>query len=43
MPMQLSAALALERRIAVDHMQSDDVRIGLAAFRSRQEPLFTGH
>ncbi len=42
MQMDLDAALALERRIAVDHMQSEDVQIGLAAFRSRQKPVFTG-
>lgn len=42
MQMELPAALELEQRIAVEHMQSEDVAIGLAAFRSRGKPRFVG-
>lgn len=38
----LTTALEIERRIAVDHMRSEDVQIGLQAFRDRTEPRFVG-
>jgi enoyl-CoA hydratase/carnithine racemase len=38
----LHTALAVERRIAVEHMQSQDVQIGLQAFRNRTKPEFSG-
>lgn len=38
----LQTALAVERKYAVDHMQSEDVQIGLEAFRNRTEPEFVG-
>jgi enoyl-CoA hydratase/carnithine racemase len=34
------AAIAAEREIALAHMASDDVQIGLAAFRTRGRPTF---
>ena len=42
MRVDLHTALALERRIACEHMQSQDVQIGLEAFRKRAKPQFTG-
>ena len=42
MQADLTTALEVERRIAVDHMRSEDVRIGLEAFRNRTEPRFVG-
>ena len=42
MEMDLRTALAVERRIAVDHMQAKDVAIGLEAFRKREKPKFIG-
>ena len=33
-------AMAAERSVATDYMTSDEVRIGLAAFRDRTEPVF---
>ncbi|MEV6923390.1 enoyl-CoA hydratase/isomerase family protein [Dactylosporangium sp. NPDC051485] len=36
----LTAGLAVERRIGVAHMQSDDVRIGVDAFHRRAVPVF---
>jgi enoyl-CoA hydratase/carnithine racemase len=38
--LQLSDALSLERRSAVQHMTSRDAAAGLAAFRSRSQPDF---
>jgi enoyl-CoA hydratase len=38
----LRSALEIERRFAVEHMQSEDVQIGLEAFRTRSEPRFVG-
>jgi enoyl-CoA hydratase/carnithine racemase len=43
MQLDLPAALALERQIVVAHMQSEDVQIGLAAFRNRSKPSFKGN
>lgn len=40
--MDLHSALAVERQISVQHMQSEDVQIGLNAFRKREKPVFTG-
>lgn len=40
--MDLESALVLERRIAVTHSQSEDVRRGLSAFRDGTEPEFVG-
>ena len=42
MQVDLHTALAIERRISVEHMQSQDVQIGLEAFRNRENPIFTG-
>jgi len=42
MQVDLNTALAIERRIAVEHMQSADVQIGLEAFRNKGKPVFTG-
>jgi enoyl-CoA hydratase/carnithine racemase len=42
MQMDLNTALAVERRIALDHMRSQDVKIGLEAFRRREQPVFVG-
>ena len=42
MQADLNTALAIERRIAVAHMQSEDVQIGLEAFRNKGKPAFTG-
>lgn len=42
MQVDLHTALAVERRVAVEHMQSEDVQIGLAAFRNREKPRFVG-
>jgi enoyl-CoA hydratase/carnithine racemase len=39
--LDVPAALRAEREIAVRHMASDDVQVGLAAFRSRSRPDFT--
>jgi enoyl-CoA hydratase/carnithine racemase len=36
----LTEAIAAERRLAVDHMASEDARIGFDAFRSRTTPVF---
>jgi enoyl-CoA hydratase/carnithine racemase len=36
----LTDAIAAERRLAVDHMASDDARTGFDAFRSRTTPVF---
>jgi enoyl-CoA hydratase/carnithine racemase len=33
-------ALRAERSVALDHMTSPDVQIGIAAFRNRTEPEF---
>lgn len=33
-------AVAIERTIALEHMASGDVQIGLAAFRARMNPTF---
>lgn len=38
----LNTALAIERRIATEHMQSQDVQIGLDAFRNKKTPVFNG-
>jgi enoyl-CoA hydratase/carnithine racemase len=38
----LDAALALERSLAVNHMLGIDARLGLAAFESRTQPVFSG-
>jgi enoyl-CoA hydratase/carnithine racemase len=38
----LSSALQIEQDLAVAHMTSEDVQIGLQAFRSRTEPHFVG-
>jgi enoyl-CoA hydratase len=38
----LRTALDIERKFAVEHMQSEDVQIGLEAFRNRTEPRFVG-
>jgi enoyl-CoA hydratase/carnithine racemase len=38
----LDEALALERSIALDHMLSVDADLGLAAFESRTQPVFSG-
>src|SRR5690606_26959375 len=40
--MDLRTALEVERKLAVEHMQSEDVRIGMEAFRTRSEPRFVG-
>lgn len=42
MQADLHTALAIERRIAAEHMQSEDVQIGLEAFRNKGKPVFTG-
>jgi enoyl-CoA hydratase len=36
----LTDAIAAERRLAVDHMASEDARTGFNAFRSRTTPVF---
>jgi enoyl-CoA hydratase/carnithine racemase len=36
----LTDAIAAERRLAVDHMASDDAQTGFNAFRSRSTPVF---
>jgi enoyl-CoA hydratase/carnithine racemase len=36
----LTEAIAAERHLAVDHMASEDARIGFDAFRSRTTPVF---
>lgn len=38
----LHTGLAIERRIGVQHMQSEDVQIGLQAFHTRTQPQFKG-
>jgi enoyl-CoA hydratase/carnithine racemase len=38
----LVEGLQRERELAVDHMLGVDARIGLAAFRERQSPIFSG-
>jgi enoyl-CoA hydratase/carnithine racemase len=38
----LHTALEIERKLAVEHMQSEDVQIGMEAFRTRTEPRFLG-
>lgn len=38
----LRTALEIERKFAVEHMQSEDVQIGMQAFRDRTEPTFVG-
>lgn len=38
----LHTGLAIERRIGVQHMQSEDVQIGLRAFQTRTQPQFKG-
>jgi enoyl-CoA hydratase/carnithine racemase len=40
--MPLDAALELERTAAAEHMRSEDVAIGLRAFRDRETPTFVG-
>lgn len=40
--MELRSALALERKIAVNHSQSEDPQRGLLAFREGSEPEFSG-
>ncbi len=42
MEADIGTALAIERRISVEHMQSEDVQIGLDAFRNRTKPVFKG-
>ena len=42
MQVDLHSALVIERRISLEHMQSQDVQIGLEAFRNRGNPIFTG-
>lgn len=42
MQVDLHTALAIERRISLEHMQSQDVQIGLEAFRNRGTPIFKG-
>lgn len=38
----LHSALELERSLAAEHMRSEDVAIGLRAFRDRETPKFVG-
>jgi enoyl-CoA hydratase/carnithine racemase len=38
----LKTGLAIERRIALEHMRAEDVQIGLDAFRNRTMPAFKG-
>lgn len=40
--MPLDAALERERMVAAEHMRSEDVAIGLRAFRDRETPRFVG-
>lgn len=39
---ELGRALGIERAVVADHLQSEDVRIGLDAFARRIDPVFVG-